>query len=240
MPSVLRQCLLLLIVFGLFWDRPLDGQQPSEICLQPIRLDEGSSAILGTVFDDDKQPVAGAEIYGIAQSGPESKGGGAALTPSTLGTTETGDSGDFLIIVPFTGTQIRLRATHWGFDAVEQSITVGNRQIVRVQIVLHRRRSVTTQGEPNTALQTIYFATDRMPRSSAGPEKQFGTERSSQIRYGMATIALPAPTPPKAARFGVMVAFMDNPNLDTRLEKLRESPNFWNDVRAAMDGLKIR
>jgi len=251
MHPTLRLNVLVLIVFGFFVSRPLGAQEVGEVCLQPIRLDEGNSAILGTVVDDNKRPVAGVEIYAIGGEGgvmpqalrstvPEPKGGGAPPVSVTLGTTESGESGEFLIIVPFTGTQIRIRATRWGFSAAEQSVTVGNRQILKVEIVLHRRAGVTTQGTPNTAMQTIYFVTDRARRNVSDPETVFGTRRSDHVYYGVATVAVPAPTPPQVMPFGVTLRFMDNPNLDTKLEKLSETPSFWKDIRAAMDGLKSK
>lgn len=242
MRSILRAHLLFLIVFGFFYTRTLRAQEVGEICLQQIRLDEGSSAIRGTVVDENEQPVAGAEIYAIRyKAGPEAKGGGALpVSVATLGTTESGESGTFLIIVPFTNTQIRIRATRWGFNAAETSVTVGNRQIARVQVVLHRRAAVAMQGNPNTALQTIYFVTDRAPTGVPDPEKEFGPMRSDHLTYGAATVAVPASKSPQATPPGVTMKLMDNPNLDTKLTKVSTSPSldFWNDIRGAMAGFK--
>ena len=240
MCSIPRPCVVLLVILSFFCGRSglAAQQQPDELCLQQISLDEGNSGIQGTVVDDEKHPIAGAEVHAIVEADRESRGGGAPPIAVTLGTTASGETGEFLIIVPFVGTQIRIRATRWGFNAAEESVTVGNRQIVRVQIVLQRRTSVTTQGTPNTALQTIYFATDRALQSTGDPEKIFGTRRSPHLNYGVATVAVPASSSDKVAPFGVSVVFMDNPNLDTKLEKISGTPSLWENIRTAMAGRK--
>lgn len=232
-----RLCTIALLVLTLFPGRQLLAQET--ICLQEISLDEGTAAVHGIVVDEKtRQPIVGAEVYALtSENVVEEKGGGAPHAATTLGTSESGDSGEFLIIVPFVETQIRIRITHWGFAAYERSLTIGNRKIIQETFVLVPREA-RMQGAPDTALQPIFFATDRARGKSSRPENVFGTGRNSHLNYGVATVAVPAPTPPKTPRFGVSFQFMDNGNRDTKLMDVEPRIDFWQRIRAAMNDMK--